>query len=662
MIRKKKIARPEILAPAGNRDSFFAAVAAGADSIYCSLKNFSARMEADNFSIEELSRLSELAGKRGIYVYIAFNSILKESDLSKAGNLLVKLKRYVKPQALIINDPALIKIAADIGIRCELHLSTLSGFSLPSGLELAENLGIKRVVIPRELNIDQIRLLADKHSPVELEAFIHGALCYGISGKCYWSSWLGGKSGLRGRCVQPCRRIYSSGGNKKSFFSCMDLSLDVLVKVLQEINEVKAWKIEGRKKTPHYVYYTVWGYKTLRDEKLTAREKKDTIKIFEQALGRPSTHYNFLPQRKYNPAGQESETGSGKFVGRIKKSGNNFFIEPIEILMKSDKIRVGYQGDRFHCVLYVPVSIPKGGKFILRRKDFKQVPPSKTPVFLIDRKERELKDYIGSLEREYNEIIPVKTSAASYSLPSFFRKKRKFRISDTFVKRAHDLKAVNSSQGIWIDDKFFNIVKNKKIFFEKSRWFWLPPYIWPDEEKKYMEAVKLIIDMGGRNFVVNNLWHAGIIKNLKKLNVWAGPFCNIANSMAVSVFAEKGFSGAFISPELCRDDILSLPKYCELPLGLVIKGYFPFAVSAVMNEDINMDKLFTSPKKEAGFVKKHDSLYWVYPAWELDLSEYKGLFKKAGYSVFVQMHENVPADVFKTLRKTSSWNFNLKLL
>lgn len=662
MIIKKQDFKPEILAPAGNLESFFAAIAAGADSIYCSLKNFSARMEADNFSIEELSKLSKLADKKGIKIYLAVNNTLKDHELEKVGRMLVRLKKYAAPYALIVNDLAMADLLKASGLKAELHLSTLSAFSTPSSFELVKQLGFTRVVLPREFNIDQIKMMAENSSGVELEAFIHGALCYGLSGRCYWSSWLGGKSGLRGRCVQPCRRTYTQGAEKKGYFSCMDLGLDVLVNVLQKMEEVKAWKIEGRKKTPHYVYYTVWGYKSLRDEEKTAKEKKETVRIFEQALGRPLSHYNFLPQRAYNPADQGSETGSGKFVGRIKNTGGKFFLEPWEPLFKGDKIRVGYEDDDFHSVVYVPTSIPKGGKFVLRHKDFNRVPPSKTPAFLIDRKEKELLSELAVLEEEFNNTPAAKTASVNFKLPSLKQvNPRKFKQLEVFVKRVSESNQ-NIPNGVWVDNRFIKIFEKKKKRFDQSNWFWLPPFIWPEEEKKYIEIIESIINAGGVNFVVNSPWHASLFRNIKRVNAWGGPFCNISNSHAADVMARIGFKGVIVSPELTKEEILALPRSASLPLGIVIKGYFPFTVSAVVSDNIKKEKLFLSPKKEGGFVRQHDSLYWVYPSWELDIKDKKDLLKKAGYSLFCQMQEQVPKEIFKEKRKSSQWNWDLTLL
>ena len=223
---------PKILAPAGDKNSFLAAIAAGADAIYCGLKIFSARMEAENFSIEELARLTKLAKSRHIDVYVAFNSIIKESEQEKVSKILSKLCKFVDFDALIIQDLAMITLARKAGFKKDFHLSTLGNCTFPSALETAQQVGFKKVVLPREFTIDEIKLMAENTpKDIDLEVFIHGALCYSISGRCYWSSWFGGKSSLRGRCVQPCRRIYEQKGQKQRHFSCMDFSADVLVKI-----------------------------------------------------------------------------------------------------------------------------------------------------------------------------------------------------------------------------------------------------------------------------------------------------------------------------------------------------------------------------------------------------------------------------------------------
>ena len=155
------LSRPSILAPAGNKASFLAALAAGADAVYCGLKQFSARMEAKNFSVEELVPLTRLAHDKGIQVHVALNSLLKPGDLDRAGRLLEQLKRWVKPDALIIQDLSLVQLARQTGFSGKLHLSTLSHVSFASALQqVQKNIKVDRVVVPRELSIYEIKDMA----------------------------------------------------------------------------------------------------------------------------------------------------------------------------------------------------------------------------------------------------------------------------------------------------------------------------------------------------------------------------------------------------------------------------------------------------------------------------------------------------------------------
>ncbi|MDO5483916.1 MAG: peptidase U32 family protein, partial [Desulfovibrionaceae bacterium] len=319
---------PEILAPAGDTACFLAALGAGADAIYLGLKHFSARMQAENFSLTELSRLTDLAHAENVRVYVAMNTLVKPAESAAAYRLIHRLAQQVRPDGLIIQDLALLDLARQAGFEGGLFLSTLANLTHPEALMQAADLGANRVILPRELSIDEIRRMGEACPPgLDLECFVHGALCYCVSGRCYWSSYMGGKSGLRGRCVQPCRRVYRQGGpaiqalwqqaqEKKGeagqhrkpaapsspprpqksmprskehsgrFFSCLDLSLDVLAKTLLDIPHLVSWKIEGRKKGPHYVYHVVTAYRILRDNPGDAKARKYAEEVLEMALGR----------------------------------------------------------------------------------------------------------------------------------------------------------------------------------------------------------------------------------------------------------------------------------------------------------------------------------------------------------------------------------------
>jgi len=650
---------PAILAPAGNKASFLAALAAGADEIYCGLKQFSARMEVKNFSLEELSALTRLAHDKGTKVHVAINSLLKTEELDRAGTFLKQLDRWVKPDALIIQDLSLFQLARQTGFSGKLHLSTLSNVSFASALELVKkNFRVHRIVLPRELNIDEVKAMAlDCPKGLDLELFIHGALCYGVSGRCYWSSYLGGKSGLRGRCVQPCRRVYTQKNQSKRFFSCQDLSLDVLVKVLLDIPQVRAWKIEGRKKGPHYVFYTVKAYQILRDHRNDPKMKKQALSLLSYALGRTGTHYNFLPQRPQNPVGIDSQTGSGLVVGKVKGTRQKPFLIPREALLPGDLLRLGYEDESWHGIQRVGKYVPKGGRFFLKTSS-KTSPAKGTPVFLTDRREKSLEDMLSGLEKELNKKPELKIPPEMFNVRLPKRSRSELTVSDLYVFRTLEKTKFKGLTGLWLGSQ----AENKLPKGPGHRlWWWLPPVIWPEDEKNFKELVSRVLKKGARNFVLNAPCQLAFFSMPKKLNLWAGPFCNIANPLAIKTLASLDFKGAIVSPELGRNDYVTLPKHSPLPLGIVISGNWPLCVSRIISEKLDAQKPLISPKGEESWVQKFESDYWVYPNWKLDISAKKNELEKAGYRLFVHLVEPIPKEV--TLKKRPGlWNWNLDLL
>jgi U32 family peptidase len=657
----KQLKYPEILAPAGDKNSFLAAIAAGADAVYCGMKAFSARMEADNFNINEMAALTRLAHSRSIKVYIAFNTLIKESETDKALRILSKLVSYVDPDALIIQDLAVIPLARQAGFKKEFHLSTLACLTSPSGIDAAKQMGLDRIVLPREFTIDEIRQMADHNSDNSssttpgLEIFIHGALCYSVSGRCWWSSWLGGKSALRGRCVQPCRRIYTQKGKEKNFFSCKDFSVDVLLKVLKEIPQIKTFKIEGRKKSPHYVYYTVMAYKLLRD---APENKKQALALLDYALGREFSHYHLLPQRVQNPLDHTSETGSGLFAGRIKSSSPPYFITREE-LITSDLLRIGCEEDASHHIQKVTRAVPKKGKFYLEKKSGLQIKPG-TPVYIIDRRGRELESQINALNDELGNIeqVPVRPGEKSLKkqLPRNRRTGRQ-HVKDMLLTRGGRPKA--SYQGmetaVWISDRNYGLAPSAK------NWLWLDPVLFPDEEKICADYIFRAVKKGAKNFVLNSPWQIALFPKPEKLNLWAGPFCNISNHIIINKLQKVGFSGVLTTPELDRESLMSLPRESELPLGLVIYGNWPLSISRIISKELKTDRSFFSPKGESAWISKHGNNYHLFPNWPLDLKNQKKELIKAGFSVFVHVQEKIPQNIHMK-KRPGLWNFNLRLL
>jgi putative protease len=543
----------------------------------------------------------------------------------------------------------------------ELHLSTLANVSFPQALTLAkQSLSADRVVLPRELNIDEIRMMAEAcPDGLGLEVFVHGALCYGVSGRCYWSSYFGGKSGLRGRCVQPCRRRYRGAGGDERFFSCQDLSLDVLVKVLLTIPQIRAWKIEGRKKGPHYVFYTVTAYKMLRDEGRDPKKKRAALGLLDMALGRVSTHYGFLPQRPQNPVDVSTQTGSGLLLGHVRGSINKPYLVPREALLKGDALRIGYEDDAWHVVKRMKQSVPARGRFNL--KAFSRDRRIKgAPVFLVDREEDHLREMMLQLEKELVVGEPrlrhterAKKPLKKTRLPA----PKKPSPVDMWVHRNSFSQNPSGDTGFWLSSKSLGACLKKHV---KRKWWWLPPVLWPGQAKKLHELVDMAGRLGARRFVLNMPWQSVFFKRAKRVTLWAGPFCNIANGFALESLEQLGFSGAIVSPELGQKDFMVLPGQSKLPLGIVISANWPLCISRTLSEQFKTGMPFTSPKGETSWVAKYGDDFWLFPNWKVDIRRKRELLTKAGYTLFVHLSEPVPKTI-KIKQRPGLWNWKLGL-
>lgn len=693
---------PEILAPAGDTPSFLAALAAGADAVYLGLKHFSARMQADNFGLAELSRLVDLAHSQQKRVYVALNTLVKPGELAQVYRLLVRLARQVQPDGCIIQDLSLLDLARQAGYTGGLFLSTLANLTHPAALQQAKALGASRVILPRELSIDEIRLM-DHACPdgLDLECFVQGALCFCVSGRCYWSSYMGGKSGLRGRCVQPCRRLYRQGGSAAAehvttarsdtisrpggtrheaprvprrrhggkehhgrWFSCLDLSLDVLVKTLLDMPHVSSWKIEGRKKGPHYVYHVVTAYRMLRDNPHDPQARKTAQGILELALGRATTRARFLPQRDNTiPTSPDGQTSSGRLAGKIAiQQDGTITCKPYFDLLPQDFLRIGVEDERWHATLLVHRRVPKAGTLTLRLPRHK-TPKSGTPVFLIDRREPELASICNTWQKKL-ETFPTRPSLPVEGRPAMPTPVPPRPQMDIFLRADMPQgKATRAPRqrmsGLWISAKSLTL---SRTVIPRVSW-WLPPVVWPEEEKTLRDAVSRLWRDGARHFVCNAPWQRALFPDRAEADtvLLAGPFCNVANAAALGILSTMGFAGAFVSPELAKDDVLSLPRQSPLPLGCVISGYWPVGISRFGLLGVKADAPFFSPLGETFWCRKYGGNVWLYPAWPLDLTQKRSELAQAGYSFFVHMDEHPPASV-SVPRRQGLFNWDGTLL
>jgi len=253
---------PELLAPAGSPACALAAFEAGADAVYAGLAKFNARERGENFDQATMAKVTDFAHRNGKKVYLTLNTLVKEQELPEVAELLEDI-RVISPDALLVQDLGVLRMVREYFPSLEIHASTQMGIHNSAGFAVAEKLGVSRVVLERQVTLEELAEIR-KRTTLEIEVFIHGALCCSLSGMCLFSSYLGAYSGNRGKCKQPCRRRYFSPKGNGFFFSPQDLCMAEYIPQLRSLG-VQSLKIEGRLRQPDYVESVVRAYRLLLD-------------------------------------------------------------------------------------------------------------------------------------------------------------------------------------------------------------------------------------------------------------------------------------------------------------------------------------------------------------------------------------------------------------
>ncbi|WP_052334668.1 peptidase U32 family protein [Methanobrevibacter wolinii] len=325
---------PELLAPVGNMNHLKLAVYNGASSIYLSGKEFGARKYAENFNIDEIEKAVKFAHLYNVKVYVTVNILIKESEIKEVINYLIDLYN-IGVDAVLVQDIGLIKIIHEILPNFPIHASTQLNIHNIEGVDWAKSQGIKRIVLPRELRIDEVKEITEyaHKNNIETEIFVHGALCYSYSGHCLLSSYIGGRSGNRGTCAQPCRQKYTvsceNGENLDENFlielsknyplSPKDLSL---YKDLDKILFVDSLKIEGRMRNEDYVSTVVHAYRQGLNKLKHNKRRKDNEElslVFNRQFTRGHLFDN--PNKIIN---YKKPSNNGLYIGNVKEfNGKN---------------------------------------------------------------------------------------------------------------------------------------------------------------------------------------------------------------------------------------------------------------------------------------------------------------------------------------------------
>ena len=325
----------DILAPAGSPEGLVAAIKGGCDAVYLAGKNFGARAFANNFTDQELEGAIRYAHEHGVKVNVTVNTLIKDSEMEDAVSFVQYLKD-IGADAVIIQDLGLLKCIQKIPIKK--HASTQMAIHSRAGLEWCAKNGLDRAILARELTLEEIEEIV-KDSPIETEVFVQGAMCYCQSGGCLFSSIVGGRSGNRGECAQPCRKKYESANRNGYILSNADMyCIDYLQKL--EKMGVSCVKIEGRMRSEAYAYLASRAY-SLANKDPNDKELESTTKLLKTVFNRGFCHgyidgVSSLVQSTY-------PDNRGMFMGNFKIRNKRFSIEGTDIHVR-DGISI-FDGD-----------------------------------------------------------------------------------------------------------------------------------------------------------------------------------------------------------------------------------------------------------------------------------------------------------------------------
>ena len=498
MERKNHI-KVELLAPAQNLACAKAAIIYGADAVYIGANSFGARKNASN-NLEDIKELVNFAHKYNVKIYVTVNTILNDNELKEAEKLINELYK-IKVDALIIQDMGLLGLNLP---PIELHASTQCNIRTLEKVKFFEDIGIKRAVLARELSLEKIKEIK-QNTNIELECFIHGALCVSYSGNCYMSAYIGGRSANRGECAQACRKKYSITDEKGNFIikdkyllSLKDLCLKDYIKELVDTG-VKSFKIEGRLKDETYVKNVVLYYRKLLDE-FDKTSDGVILSDFEpdinKTFNRGYTTY-FIEKNKYDIFNFDTPKSTGEFLGVADKiSKNGFGINTDKKISNGDGLCFFVDGELKGCyvnkiennIIYPNIILKnlKTGDKIYRNFDIefeKTVKNSKTKRLIktdlvINDKEIILNDGIYSVKIPYrfDEIAQNKEKMIENIKASFKKTGDSIFYIDEIQIKTDKIPFLKISYMNELRRKLFEFLEEKRVenyktnFFEKTKY------------------------------------------------------------------------------------------------------------------------------------------------------------------------------------------------
>ncbi len=580
----------ELLAPAGKWDALVAAVQNGADAVYLGEKSFSARKNASNFTWEEIENAVRYCHVRGVRVLLALNTLVSDKELSDF-EFSVQKAAKAGVDAIIVQDLGCMRIARTVCPDLPIHASTQLTACNKYDVEALQNMGFCRVVLSRELSEKEIRRIYDATN-AELEAFAHGALCISFSGKCLMSSFIGGRSGNRGMCAQPCRQMYSCKNKKGYLLSPRDLCLADDLKKMNDAGVV-SFKIEGRMKSPEYVASVTNVYRKYLDLFLPlSREDEERLeKIFVRGDGFTKAYFaekNTPEIMNYSISNDNLSSRADESVlkearASFREGSENKKISVDAVLTikynspstltladgKHSVTAVGVEGEK---AINTPLSaeraqlqIGKMGQtpFILNSLIFEADDNITLPVSELNALRREACEL---LIKKRGEII--KRDVFPFEYPTV---KNKEKVKPDLVVQ------------IRTKEQYIAASKADRVLIPLSLWdeitpdercFVLLPQVVCDDEKITAQLSEIPDKYGVYASTPGML----MLAKKQGRKVYADWSCNIYNSVSANVFSEM-CDGITLSSELSLGEIAEIASKTNSPCEILCHGYQPVMTS-----------------------------------------------------------------------------------
>lgn len=589
----------ELLSPAGSPEAVIAAVQNGADAVYMGFGDYNARRGAKNFSEEEFAKAVRYCRVRGCKVYVTLNTLVGDREMEAA---LADAKRasQLGADAILVQDLGLAQVLRRALPDIELHASTQMSIHNLEGVRAAAEMGMTRAVLARELPLNEIRYIC-QNSPIEIEVFVHGALCFCHSGQCYMSSLIGRRSGNRGMCAQPCRMQYSMGGRMDDY--PLSLKDNCLVNNLKELEDagVACVKIEGRMKRPEYVAIVTGVYsKAIKENR---RPTAEEMELLESAFSRQGFTTGYLDGTKkdmFGVRGEPDKSQEKMFTSVRKEYGDGEVRRvPVQFYVKAQKDRriqaACIDADGHKVIVKGPEPQPARSQQLTSAAIDAQMHKTGGTPYLCEKSESRVEPGLflpaAALNELRRELIAQMTELRAAPPDRRALRMPQKPVGTPYVSEPATIFQILTASQLTAElaalkpDYIYVPLEVMAENFEALEPFLaagatpvviLPRVIMDSETKKVMDMLNLLFDLGVNEALCGNLGHIMLARRAK-MKVRADFGMNVFNSWTMDMLAKAGVLSATASFEMRLKQVRDLAKTVDTEL--IVYGRLPLMVS-----------------------------------------------------------------------------------